>query len=159
MTFRLVLACGGMLVSASALTACSGGGSADAPAIEPFLWAEKPAYCAFLPSGTAFRPGDKSTWQFVFVTDPQPGVPLPRSQAVMKIDGQIVRLNPAPDAAGVNARTWIYRGEGSDLEVELKLEEGTRELGGSTGGPGNAKLRLLAPVRGKVQEVRGGCGL
>ncbi|KJS26114.1 MAG: hypothetical protein VR75_08430 [Hyphomonadaceae bacterium BRH_c29] len=159
MKLRLTLACVGMLVSASALAACSGGGSADAPAIEPFLWTESPAYCAFLPSGTKFNPADKSTWEFTFITEPQAGTPLAQSQAVMKIAGEMVRLNRAPDAPGANARTWVYRGEDGMLEVELKLDQAATEIGGSTGGPQNAKLSLRAPSKGLVQEVRGGCGL
>lgn len=162
MTSRLMLACYGVLVSAAALAACSdgtGGSVPAAPAIEPFLWAEKPAYCAFLPSGTKFNPADRSTWEFVFVTEPQTGMPLAASPALMKIGGEQVRLQREPGAAGASGRTWVYRAEGSLLEVELKLEEAAGEIGGSTGGPQNATLRVRAPVKGRLLEVRGGCGL
>ena len=162
MTFRLMLACSGMLVSAAALAACSegsGGSTVATPAIESFLWSDGPAYCAFLPSGTKFNPADRSTWEFVFVTQPQEGVPLAASPALMKIDGEQVRLQRDPGAAGADARTWVYRGEGSMLEVELKLEKAASEIGGSTGGPQNATLRVRAPAKGKAREVRGGCGL
>ena len=159
MTTRLTLACAGMLVSAGILSACSDEGSPSAPSIDPFPWTGSPAYCAFLPSDTKFSPSDKSTWEFVFVTDPQPGVPLAESPAVMQIGGQQVKLKRAPDAPGASGRTWIYRGEDNAFEVELKLQGGAREIGGSTGGPQNETLRLRAPEKGVVHEVRGGCGL
>ena len=162
MTLRSMLACGAALIAANVLAACSdgsGGGSAGAPKIEPFLWADRPAYCAFLPSGTKFNPADKSTWEFVFVTEPAPGTPPAEAPAIMQIDGSQVRLSRNLTAPGSDAQTWVYRAEGSMLEVELKLDTPAAEMGGATGGPQNATLRVRAPAKGPVQEVRGGCGL
>ncbi|MEZ5952794.1 MAG: hypothetical protein R3C13_00680 [Hyphomonas sp.] len=162
MKYRNVSACAGMSFLAVALAACSGGeggGSDEAPKIEPFLWAEKPAYCAFLPSGTKFNVADRSTWEFVFVTQPEPGDDLAAAPALMQLDGRQVRLMRNLSAPGSGPQTWVYRDEGSMLEIELKLESPAIEMGGSTGGPQNATLRVRGPVRGKVQEVRGGCGL
>jgi len=169
MSVRTVLACAGMVISASVLSACSdgglgafggdGGGDANAPRIEPFLWADRPAYCAFLPSGTKFNPGDKSTWEFVFVTTPKPGLPVAASPAVMQIDGEQVILSRNLMAPGSDLQTWVYREDGSMLEVELKLEQPAADVGGVTHGPQNATLRVRGPVKGPAKEVRGGCGL
>jgi hypothetical protein len=159
MILRFMTAGAAMAVSAVGLSACSDGGSPHAPAIEPFLWTDKPAYCAFLPSGTKFDLNDRSTWEFVLITDPQPGVPLPESPAVMKVGGEQATLKLAPDAPGADRRTWVYRNEGGQLEVELKFEHAIDTMGGPTGGPQSATLRVRSPARGPVTEVRGGCGL
>ena len=159
MTFRMFLAGTAMTISALAITGCSGGGSPDAPAIEPFLWTDKPAYCAFLPEETEFEFSDKTTWKFVFVTDPQAGPPLEASPAFMQIAGQQVKLMRDLEAPGAGGQTWVYRSEDGLYEVELQLEDGAREAGAATGGPTVGKMRLLAPEKGKPQVIRGGCGL
>jgi len=148
-----------MAVSAVGLSACSDGGSPHAPAIEPFLWSDKPAYCAFLPEETDFIASDKSTWKFVFITDPQPGVPLENSPAMMQIASQPVTLSRDLEAPGASGQTWIYRSGDGAYEVEIQLEDGAREAGAPTGGPQPGRIRVLSPEKGPFQNVRGGCGL
>jgi len=159
MTLRLMMAGAAMAVSAVGLSACSDGGSPHAPAIEPFLWTDKPAYCAFLPEETDFDFADKSTWKFVFVTDPQGGPPLENSPAFVQIAGEQVKLFRDLDAPGASGQTWIYRSEDGAHEVEIQLEDGAREAGAPTGGPQAGRIRVLSPEKGPFQNVRGGCGL
>ncbi len=147
-----------LAAAALALVACKPAISADAPSIGAFNFSDN-MYCAFLPEENAFKADDTTTWNFAFVTTPDgSGMPA-AAPARMKIGDAEVTLQRDLAAKGSSDRTWIYRTEDATIEIELALERGGTEPGGSTGMPQTGELSVRKPARGLATKVVGGCGM